>query len=169
MDNKTRIDASKIQALLVASGLKLTPQKGFVRVDGTNEGNRIYVAFTKTVARIDIAGFALLTPDGQHREGYCTPHCGPFGSVHQQVDFTRPEAAILDTIRELLLALKHAPAFVKEPKAPKAAGRKANPNAAWSPDLLASRAARLDAIRKVAAEKGIAVSSQTEQELSANA
>lgn len=150
-DSKTRITADKIEALVKASGLTATPQKGFLRVDGT-PGNRIYIALTKTVARIDLSGFEMPGP------GYCSPHCGPFGNVKQQVDFTRSEPEILETLKALLGTLASLPPVVKEAKEKKAKSPK-DPTPSWSPETLIAREERLNAVRQQAEARKVAASS----------
>lgn len=109
---KTMIDASKFEAIILASGLPMTPQKGFVKVSGA-KGRNVYVAATKTVGRVDLSGF---TVEG---EMFVEPHCGVFGNVHQQLDFEgRPEAEILMDFAWLLEHMKSLPAAEQTRKAP---------------------------------------------------
>ena len=113
--NVTYIEASKVEAVVKESGLKTKEQGGFTCVVGSNKAYRVYVARTKKVARVDISGFK--SPDGT---GCVVPHCGVFGNVKQQLDFSLPEDQVLANLKSLLVYMAALPApEVKEKKAPK--------------------------------------------------
>lgn len=147
--NTTYVDACHFEAIIAQSGLDMTPQKGFVKVSGAL-GRNVYVAATKRVGRVDISGFLFEGPgvrnlgDGEK-----------FGNVHQQLDFGRSEAEILETFRAVLEHMKSlAPAEkVKRSMAPK----KGPEPKGWSNKVTD----RLDLIKKVAAQKGVKVSEKT--------
>jgi hypothetical protein len=97
--NVTYVDAAKFEALILAASAKhgfgVVPQKGFIQVAGPR-GRRLYVASTKRVGRVDISGFVMEGP------GYVKPHCGEFGNVKQQLDFSLAEDAVLLNFEALL-------------------------------------------------------------------
>ena len=146
-------------AILATAGLQHSLQSGFIKVEGP-KGNRLYVAATKTVRRVDISGFEVSFTIAK------VPHCGPFGQVKQQmiVDGTVEEQ--LARFEKLLTELKAQSAKVpalKVVKAPteKAAVVKAGPTAEEIEKVAAAKAARIALIKKVAAEKGMLISSQS--------
>lgn len=137
--NVCYVDAAKFETLIEASGLPYEGQKGFVRVDGP-KGRRVYVASTKRVGRVDISGFEMEGP------GYVTPHCGVFGNVKQQLDFSLDEDAILANFAALLEHMKTlAPVEKAARKAPE---KKADEAQGWS-----AKADRKDKIAKAAKKK----------------
>lgn len=121
--NVTYIDAAKFEALIVASGLTMAGQKGFVKVMGP-KGRVVYVASTKRVGRVDISGFEMEGP------GYVTPHCGPFGNVKQQLDFSLPEDEVLSNFQKLLAHMATLSPVEKAPR--KAPAPKADEPKGWS-------------------------------------
>lgn len=133
--NVTYVDAAKFETIIVASGLPYSAQKGFVKVAGPT-GRNVYVASTKRVGRVDISGFEVSYG--------VSPHCGPFGNVKQQLDFSKPEDEILSDFTQLLADLKaQAPAEKKERKAP---AKKADEPKGWSiPTDKKARLAKLKA------------------------
>jgi len=149
--NVTYIDASKFEALILASGLPVAAQKGFVKVQGP-KGRQVYVASTKRVGRVDISGFEM--PEGP---GYVTPHCGPFGNVKQQLDFSLGEDEVLANFAALLEHMKAlAPVEKAARKAPAA---KADAPKGWTSidtSVKPASSSRKDKIAKKAAEKAAA-------------
>lgn len=136
--NVTYIDAAKFEAIILASQLPYAEQRGFVKVQGPT-GRAVYVASTKRVGRVDISGFEV--PYGVE------PHCGVFGNVRQQLDFSKTEQEVLLAFEQLLADLKaQAPVEKKQrkPSAPKADAPKG-----WS---LASKADRKAKIAKHATQ-----------------
>lgn len=131
--NVTYIDAAKFEAIIIASGLPFSAQKGFVKVQGPT-GRNVYVASTKRVGRVDISGFEVSYG--------VAPHCGPFGNVKQQLDFSKPEDGVLSDFTKLLGDLKaQAPAEKKERKAP---AKKADEPKGWTAvDTKAARKAKI--------------------------
>lgn len=148
-------------ALLTEKGLEYTEQSGFLKVIAP--GGRLYIAATKTVRRVDLSGFEVglgtLTK---------VPHCGVFGQVKQQLKLGTSDSealANLTAVIDHLMALPAPAPKVKAPKAPKAAkdekkGWGAVP-AAPAPETDDAKAARIALIKKVAQEKGMAVSSKS--------
>ena len=154
--NVTYVPRELFENILAEHGLPTKVQSGFIRVEGP-KGNRLYVAATKKVGRIDISGFEVAHL-GQ------VPHCGVFGNVKQQMRMDGTEAEVLARFESLLRSLMTQPAKVKAPKAPKAAkvpgekkgwGAKAAPLPVPTAD---AKEARRLLIAKVAAEKGVAIS-----------
>ena len=154
----TYVDASKFEALIAASGLPMTGQKGFVKVSGP-KGRQLYVAATKRVGRVDLSGF---TVEGA---GFQAPHCGEFGNVKQQLRFDRPEAEILMDFAWLLEHLAALPPVEKEPAAKKAAPKTAAARG-WSQPVPPKKD-RKELIEAVAKQKGVKVSPKTEAEINA--
>lgn len=140
--NVTYIDASKFEALILASGLPMAVQKGFVKVSGP-KGRQVYVASTKRVGRVDISGFEMEGP------GYVTPHCGVFGNVKQQLDFSLGEDDILSNFAALLEHMKSLAPVEKAPR--KEAAPKADAPKGWTSIDTSTKAARKDKIAKKAA------------------
>ncbi len=160
--NVTYIAQELFEGVAKELGLGWKEQAGFVKIAGET-GRAVYVARTKKVGRVDISGFTSSSPGVRDLGGE------KFGAVEQQLDFSRPEPEVLATFRAVLGELKALPARVKEPrkqlepKAPAATAPEASAD-----ERKAQRQARLASIRKVAAEKGIEVSTETEQRLSAD-
>lgn len=152
----TYVDRSKFEALLVKHGFGVMIQSGFLRVDGPR-GNRIYVAATKRVGRVDISGFEVGPTVGK------TPHMGVSGNVKQQLRMDGTEDEVLERFEKLLEELKTQTAKEPKPKAaakPKAAPKtdgdatgevEAAPAETVSPvdEASAARRARLASIAKV--------------------
>lgn len=135
--NVTYIDAAKFETIILSSGLAHTAQKGFVKVSG-KAGRAVYVASTKRVGRVDISGFEV--PYG------VLPHCGPFGNVKQQLDFSKTEDEVLSDFTQLLKDLAEQPAVEKKQrKAPEA---KADAPKGWT--QVDTKASRKDKIAKKA-------------------
>lgn len=162
------IAREKAESLLQSLGLTFEQQSGFMKVAGP-KGRAMYIGAgrkAKSFARVDLSGFT-------HDTGTRSPHCGVFGNVKQQLDMREPitEEEALRNLSALLEHMKSLPEVVKEKKAPKAKAPKnadgeaaATGNVPESADAKAARAARLDLIKKVAAEKGVGVSQKTEAE-----
>lgn len=144
--NVTYVDAARFEELILASGLPHLAQKGFVKVMAA-KGRALYVAATKRVGRVDLSGFTV-------SEGVREPHCGEFGNVRQQLDFSVTEAEILNNFAWLLVALAEQPAAEKAER--KAPAPKEDEPAGWS--AIETKAARKALIERVAAEKGVPVS-----------
>lgn len=95
----TRIDASKIQALIQKyPDLKITPQSSFMKVESPN-GYRLYPSKSSWVTRCDISGFVY--PSGPGIVDL-PPEKRPTGKVQQQIDFTCEESVILETLEAVL-------------------------------------------------------------------
>lgn len=132
--NVTYVDAAKFETIISQSklGLTVSAQKGFIKVAG-QRGRAVYVASTKRVGRVDISGFEVAY--GQE------PHCGVFGNVRQQMDFSQDEAAILGQFEQLLTDLAAQPAVEKKLRAP--SEPKADAPKGWSEATLAGRKAKI--------------------------
>jgi len=161
--NVTYVARTQFEDILTDMGLPTKIQSGFIRVDGAR-GNRLYVAATKKVGRIDISGFEV-DHLGQ------TPHCGIFGNVKQQMRMSGTEEEVLARFTSLVKALLSQPAKVKAEKPPKAKKVK-GAKKVWGAKPLTEEVSkefaklvgdakeeRIALIKRVAAEKGVAVSS----------
>ena len=147
----------QVLAFLATTGLPYSKQSGFIRVDGA-KGNRLYIAATKTVRRIDISGFECSPVIAQ------VPHCGVFGNVKQQVRLTglpveTQMANFEAAYRTLILQVAKTPA----PKAVKVevVAAPVVDEAAVAAAKEAAKLARIALIKKVAAEKGMMVSTSS--------
>lgn len=151
-------------AILDARGLAWKEQSGFLKV--TAPGGKMYVAATKTVRRIDLGGFEMPLSEELTK----LPHCGVFGAIKQQMVVGTGPAGDLERFEEVLTHLLALPAptpIVKAPKAKKVAGEKKGWGAkapAAEPESDTVRAARIALIRRVAMEKGMAVSAAADKE-----
>ena len=155
------VENSKFVTVLDELNVPFTVQSGFLRVEGP-KGRRLYVAATKKVGRVDISGFEV-------EFGAKVPHCGVFGKVKQQMDLSPEltEEGILENFRAIvthMLQLQPVEKAPAKPKAPKAAkGTKVSMAVPATPavDSLEAKLARIELIKRVAAEKGVAVASST--------
>jgi hypothetical protein len=133
--NVTYVDSAKFEAIIKNSGLPYNVQS-CVKVIGP-KGHNVYVCAGKNVTgRVDISGFEMDGP------GYVEPHCGRFGNVRQQLDFSLSEDAILENFAALLEHMK-----TLEPKAKperKAPAPKKDAPVGLSPEF---RAKRLEALK----------------------
>lgn len=154
---------SVIAVLTSKSGLQFEEKKGWLKVMGA-KGRNIYVPQTKRVGRIDISGFEAEPTLAK------VPHCGVFGNVKQQLRMDGDEAQILARLGLVIDLMLSLPARVKEvtvrAKKPAAPVADSSPDSLPvevepEPDLNAERLARIELIKKVAAEKGVSVSSKT--------
>lgn len=143
--NVTYVDAAKFETLVLAAaekhGYAVTTQKGFVKVAGP-KGRVLYVASTKRVGRVDISGFEM------EGAGYVSPHCGPFGNVKQQLDFSLGEDAILSNMAALLdhmATLAPVEKAIRQPATPKADAPKG-----WSEKVTATKTERKAKIKQAA-------------------
>ena len=151
------VESSKFLAVLSDLSVPFTVQSGFIRVEGA-KGRRLYVAATKRVGRVDISGFEV-------DFGAKTPHCGIFGNVKQQMDLSSElgEEGILANFKALVQHMLTLPAVIKEvkvkaPKAPRVSKKADSKPTPESPEAIKSR---MDLIKRIAAEKGLSVSSKT--------
>lgn len=158
--NVTYIDGAAFEKLILESGMQHVPQKGFVKVCGP-KGRNAYVASTKRVGRVDLSGFEMLDTQGGILPGFVVPHCGPFGNVKQQLDFSLAEADILNNFKAMLEYMAGLEEAIRKPRA--ISSSKPQP-AGWqkvdtSPEARAQAAtARKALIEKVAKDKGVEVS-----------
>lgn len=158
------IAREKAEEILAALGLHWEQQSGFMKVIGP-KGRQLYIGAgkgAKNFARVDLSGF---TSDFGTRQ----PHCGVFGNVKQQLEMRNlSEEEILRNLSALAEYMMTLPAVEKVKKekvakAPKNAGAEVKTGDVLPDDEAskAARAARLDLIKKVAAEKGVEVSPTT--------
>lgn len=107
---KTYIDRSILEKIAREEGCKLTEKTTCVMVTrGANKDNRLYIAKTRDVARINVNGFKC--PDTALT---ATPPGGPVGTFLQVVRFDYPEAQVLANWRTLCHNLD---SYKSEPKA----------------------------------------------------
>lgn len=148
------------RAILLDRGVPFKAQSGFIRVEGP-KGYRLYVASTKTVRRVDLSGFEL-------QSATVRPHkLGKFGNVSQEINLIKGDVdAQLEAFRFVLgrmLELTPKEPAKKEPKAPKAKKEaSSSPAPSTEGESAEAKARRLELIKKVAAEKGVAVSANSE-------
>lgn len=147
-------------------GFAVSTLAGWHKIEAA-KGIRCFVARTKTVRRIDIAGFE---PNPSFTQ---VPHVGKFGTVTAQLRLEGYSAAEqMEHFVKLMDAMKlEAPMPVKERKAkaptsstPATEGAVpvAAESVASSPEeIAAAKAARKALIAKVAAEKGVEVSAKS--------
>lgn len=127
--NVNYVDAFRFQQLLLAAGVQITPQAGFVKVIAPN-GQRMYVARTERVGRVDLA-FKLDQP-GFHVLG----EGERFGKVETQLDFSLPEETILENFGKALEYMKALPKPEAKAKSERAKPGQAKP-IGWSKEVLA--------------------------------
>jgi hypothetical protein len=98
----TKIDAAKVQSLVLKHGLAVTKQSAFVRVESPN-GLRVYFSASPWVTRCDLSGFETQHPGVV---AYAEDK-KPTGQVTQKVNFEQGEEAILETIDAVLEEMKN--------------------------------------------------------------
>lgn len=158
------IAREQAEKLLELMGVRWEQQSGFMKVFGP-KGRHLYIGAGKggkTFARVDLSGF---TSD----YGTRLPAQGVFGNVKQQLEMRDlSEEDILRNLGALVEYMMSLPPV--EPKAkkqaqkpPKNAGPEVKTEAVLpdSDEAKAARAARLELIKRVAAEKGVKVSEET--------
>ena len=97
------VPAADVLSVVQESGLSCLAQKGFVKVSGA-KGRNVYIAKTRRVGRVDISGFEY------EGDGVRTLDADEaFGSVTQQLDFSRDPEETLATLREVLEHMKTLP------------------------------------------------------------
>lgn len=143
-----RIDTSKFETILVASGLKLVRKTSRVTAYGP-EGRSVIVPAGKSASIVFLVGFehpTLGAPAGKHTTG----------TVTQVMSWEGTEDEILARFAELLAYLPTLPPVEKAKReaAPKKDAPKGFSNAIPKQDP----AARKALIEKVAKEKGVKVS-----------
>lgn len=172
----TYVEQGKFLAIAQELGLSTKEQKGFVKVWDAGKGEnaqRLYVAKTKKVGRVDLSGFEVEF-GAQHLGGE------KFGGVSQQLDMSLPEEDILTNFRALCEHMKSLPAPApKERKArePKAEGKVQGTAPAHDPmaekrSLLARKQKAVEIATKRGAEVSqelVAEIKQLEEELTAPA
>lgn len=152
----TRIDAAQIESICRDAGAHLVALSGFVQISffpgAKRPPFRLYVPKTKTVSRMDVAGFSPATP------GVDALGDASFGSVTHQVDFSHPAEIVLENIALLVAEMKGLPA--PSSPAPRQSKKSRDEGAVgWSQDIpVATKESRRALIEKVAREKGVEVS-----------
>lgn len=165
---KLGLKPEQLREVAANLGFQIVDQTGYFKVLGPT-GRQLYIGRGKVCTRVDLSGFTF-------DQGTKVPDQGVFGNVKQQMDWAGCETAE-DVFRRLGTILEHLkslapvepkPKKEKAAKAPKAAGGETQtgsdtPAAQMTPE---ERAARLDLIKKVAAEKGVDVSDKAVEALS---
>lgn len=105
----TYVPAGRIATLLSELGLTAKEQSGFLRLDFA-KGRRLYIANTKRVGRIDIAGAELSDTLAK------PPHCGIFGAVKQQVRMDGTEQEVVDRVFDVIAEMQALPPIEKPVK-----------------------------------------------------
>jgi hypothetical protein len=109
---KTYIDRDILVKVAKEAGCKLTEKTTCIMVTrGSNKDNRLYIAKTRDVSRINVNGFKC--PDTALTK---TPDGGPVGTFLQVVRFDYPEATVLANWRTLCTNLD---SYKSEPKKPR--------------------------------------------------
>jgi hypothetical protein len=157
--NVNYVDAAEFEAIILRSDIPHKLQKGFVKLVGP-QGRNIYVAATKRVGRVDLSGFEMLDAEGKLIPGFVKPHCGEFGNVKQQLDFSLPQEDILQNFELVILHMKGLQPAERKPR-PIGQTKPSDPKG-WT---TISKKDRKELIEKVAKEKGVKVSKKTKTEL----
>jgi hypothetical protein len=158
----TYVDAAHFEALIRKHVLGMEAQAGFIKVQGPT-GYCIYVARTKRVGRVDLSWGKERTMEGP---GFRRLGGEAFGNVHQQLDFSLPEAEILANFEKALVAMKGFPPVERKARAAKAGGPKAPAATGWSKDIpVQTKADRKRLIEEEAKKRGLSVSPKTVAEI----
>lgn len=110
MNIKTTIPFDRLVAIAREEGCPIT-EKGTSTMVGKAGGNRLYIAKTRDVARVNINGFKIPDPGLA-----MTPPGGPVGTFLQVVRFDLPEATVLANFRHICRNLER---YTPEPKKPR--------------------------------------------------
>ena len=112
MKIKASIPIERLKAIAVAAGCKLTEKTTCVMVTrGDNKNNRLYIAKTRDVSRVNINGFKIEDPSLA-----ATPSGGPVGTFLQVVRFDLPDPQVLENFRKICERLD---SYKGEPKKPR--------------------------------------------------
>lgn len=124
MKNISYIPIDKLTAIAIKAGCKLTEKTTCIMVTkGSNKDNRLYIARTRDVARVNVNGFKC--PDTNLT---MTPPGGPVGTFLQVVRFDYPANQVLENFRVLCENLDTYPSTAKKPRG-RPAGFKRSKNA----------------------------------------
>jgi hypothetical protein len=154
-----------VLGLISSKGLQILQQSGYFKVEAS-KGNRVYVPVTKTVRKVFLSGFEVSMSLAE------MPKNGAFGSVKQQMKVEGTKVQQLERLGQILdILIAQDPKTVKPSMKAKKVENvektdvtttvKVDDNA----EKAAVRAARLELIKKVAAEKGVGISTKTINEL----
>lgn len=160
-ETKAKLFATRemYEKVLSDMGVASKVQSGFLKVEPV-EGRRMYVPTTKTVRRVDLAGW-------EHGLGSLTkvPDQGVFGQVRQQMRCGQGAEQDIRNFTALLshlLTLSPVEKEAKAPKAPKASQPTVVAPVPSSPEVEAAKLeAKRQLILKVAREKGVPVSKKS--------
>lgn len=109
---KTYIDRPVLVKIAEEEGCKLTEKTTCIMVTrGSNKNNRLYIAKTRDVSRVNVNGFRC--PDPELTK---TPDGGPVGTFLQVVRFDHPEATVLANFRTIC---RNLDTYKSEPKKPR--------------------------------------------------
>jgi hypothetical protein len=149
----TYVDLAEFEQIIADVGCPATTMAGFIKCRGA-KGLNVYVARSAKVARVDISGFKI-----QDERVLTLGEGSRFGAVTQQLDFTRTKEEILDTFRRALITMATLPPREEKRQNVKKQIAKADIEA-----RKLAKAARLVLIKKVAQEKGVAISSKVDDD-----
>ena len=123
MKNTSYIPIARLETIAREEGCTLVEKTTCIMVvKGSNKTNRLYIARTRDVARVNINGFKI--PDA---ELAATPPGGPVGTFLQVVRFDHSEGDVLRNFRTICRGLD---TYKSEPKKPRGrpAGFRRNKN-----------------------------------------
>lgn len=150
---KTKVPVQVFLDVCVQLGLEVEQQKGWYKVHGPS-GYRVYVRRTDLVQSVALSGFTV------ENGGVKDLGERSYGNVHQELDFGRPEADIVNSFKEVLSFMKGLAPVVKVRKERvRTTGEKRAVKFVGT-ELEAARFGRKELIERVAAEKGVAISPQ---------
>jgi hypothetical protein len=111
MKIKTTIPIERLKAIAVQEGCQLDDRETCIRIMRGTSSNRLYIARTRDVARVNINGFRI--PDPELAK---TPDGGPVGTFLQVVRFDLPEVQVLKNFRQICRNLDGYPPEAKKPR-----------------------------------------------------
>ena len=136
--NINHVSAESLLSTVEAAGLKVTPQSGFYRVEGT-ENRRLYIGKTKRVGRVDLSGYSVLGvgfTQLSEEDQFCRVAC--------QLDFSAEPKVILAAFARAVKALTapaKTPAKKLGEKAAKVSAPAVDSSPVSSPEAVAPEAA----------------------------
>lgn len=111
MQIKAMVKMERLRSIAIEEGCTLVDKATCVRVTKGEQGNRLYIARTQDVSRININGFRI-----QDKDIARSPKNGVMGTFLQELRFDLPECQVLENFRNVCRNLDK---FVPEPKKPK--------------------------------------------------
>jgi len=105
------IPLGQLLAIAREEGCKLTEKATCIMVTKGTVNNRLYIARTQDVARVNVNGFRIPDPDLA-----APPANGPVGTFLQVVRFDYPEARVIANFRTICRNLDTYPAVAGKPR-----------------------------------------------------